>query len=147
MSNMSQVAAWGSMKLAELILTLHSYNVYLVLASTAITGIWGLVLFFTRKDMSAMPKPWRTMLIVAGLLGVLQALFGITMVLLGLKPGGGHGYYYLHYVYGGIVALGLPVAMTYATSGKQPRRDVLIYSIALLIMAAAAIRAFMTGPG
>ena len=42
-------------------------------------------------------------------------------------------------------ALGLPVAMTYATSGKQPRRDVLIYSIALLIMAAAAVRAFMTG--
>jgi heme A synthase len=137
----------GECELTELILTLHLYNVYLVLTSTIVAGVWGLVLFFRHKDMSAMPKSWRIMLIVAGLLGVLQALFGITMVLLGLKPGGGHGYYYLHYVYGGIVALGLPVAMTYATSGKQPRRDVLIYSIALLIMAAAAIRAFMTGPG
>ncbi|TMC21185.1 MAG: hypothetical protein E6J34_10420 [Chloroflexi bacterium] len=131
----------------ELVHTLHLYNVYLVLTSAAITGIWGLVLFFTRKEMSAIPKSWRIMLIVVGLLGVLQALFGIIMALSGLKPGGGHDpdHYYLHYVYGGIVALGLPVAMTYATSGKQPRRDVLIYSIALLIMAAAAVRAFMTG--
>jgi len=120
--------------------------VYLVLASAVITGVWGLVLFFIQKEMSALPKLWRIMLMVVGLLGVLQALFGIIMILLGLKPGGGRDLYYLHYVYGAIVALGLPIAMTYATSGKQPRRDVLIYSIALLIMAAAAVRAFLTGP-
>ena len=132
--------------MTEIIRTLHLYNVYLVLASAVITGVWGLVLFFIQKEMSALPKLWRIMLMVVGLLGVLQALFGIIMILLGLKPGGGRDLYYLHYVYGAIVALGLPIAMTYATSGKQPRRDVLIYSIALLIMAAAAVRAFLTGP-
>jgi heme A synthase len=132
--------------LAAILLILHSYNVYLVLAAAVITGVWGLIIFFRNKELSAMPRSWRTMLIVTGGLGVLQALFGILMVLSGLKPGGGHGLYYLHYVYGAIVALGLPVGMTYATSGKNPRRDVLIYSIVVLIIAAAAVRAFLTGP-
>jgi hypothetical protein len=40
----------------------------------------------------------------------------------------------------------MPIAITYATSGKNPRRDVLIFSIAALILVAAAIRALMTGP-
>jgi heme A synthase len=132
--------------LVAFILTLHSYNVYLVMAAAVITGIWGLIIFFRNKELTAMPRAWRTLLIVTGALGLLQALFGVVMVLFGLKPGGGQGLYYLHYVYGAIVALGLPVGMTYATSGKNPRRDVLIYSIVVLIVAAAAVRAFTTGP-
>jgi len=69
------------------------------------------------------------------------------MVTLGLKPGTGTGLYYLHYVYGGIVALVIPLAyLSYTTGGKNPRRDVLIYSIALLILVAAGVRAWMTGP-
>lgn len=130
--------------LTGFILTLHSFNVYLILAATAVSGLWGLFLFFTKRPLG---KPWRTSLIVTALLGALQGLLGLTMVLLGLKPGTGTGLYYLHYVYGGIVALGLPVALTYATSGKNPRRDILIYSITALILLAAAIRAWMTGPG
>ncbi len=55
--------------------------------------------------------------------------------------------YYLHYVYGGIVALAIPVAISYATGKKNLRRDILIYSIAALILAAAGARATMTGLG
>jgi heme A synthase len=130
--------------LADFILILHSYNVYLVLATTAITGIWGLILYFTRKGM--LPS-WRIALIVTAVLCGLQALFGILLVAFGQKPAGGTGLYYLHYVYGAIVALGLPIAITYTTNGEKPRRDVLIFSIAVLIMFAAGIRAFTTGPG
>ena len=54
--------------------------------------------------------------------------------------------YYLHYIYGAIVVLAIPVAVTYATGGKNLRRDVLIFSIAALILVAAAVRALMTGP-
>lgn len=129
--------------MTQVILTLHSYNVYLVIAAAAITGIWGLILFFTKRTMN---PPWRISLIVTAALSLLQGLFGVIMVIMGLKPGTGTGLYYLHYVYGGIVALGLPIALTYATSGKNPRRDVLIFSIAALIIAAAGVRAWMTGP-
>jgi hypothetical protein len=44
------------------------------------------------------------------------------------------------------VALAIPVALTYTTSGKNPRRDMLIFSIAAIILAAAGVRAWMTGP-
>lgn len=86
---------------------------------------------------------WRISLIVTVIFGALQALLGITLVLLGRQPSG--HLYYLHYVYGGIVALAIPVAITYATSGKNPRRDILIYSIAALVLVAAGARALMTG--
>jgi hypothetical protein len=67
-------------------------------------------------------------------------------LLLGQKPGTGQGLYYLHYVYGALVVLALPVALTYATDGKKPRRDVLIFSLAAIVIFAAGFRAWMTGP-
>ncbi len=130
--------------MVDFIITLHTYNVYLVITAAALAGIWGLILYFTKNEKA---HSWYIMLRVAIGLGVLQGLLGLTMVLLGKKPGTGTGLYYLHYVYGGIVALALPVAWTYTTSGKNPRRDVLIFSIGALIMVAAGIRAWMTGPG
>jgi heme A synthase len=136
--------------LAGFVLILHSYNVYLVLAVALITGIWGLILYFRsrkEKEMTAIPRSWSILLRVTAALGLLQGLFGVIMVLFGLKPDGGTGLYYLHYVYGGIVALIIPLAyLSYTTGGKNPRRDVLIYSIALLILVAAGVRAWMTGP-
>jgi len=115
----------------------------LVLASGTVTGVWGLILFFMKKPIN---RPWRISLIITAVVAALQALLGITLVLLGQKPGTGTGIYYLHYVYGAIVALAIPVAITYATGGKNQRRDTLIFSIAALILVAAAIRALMTGP-
>ncbi len=170
--------------MGDFILTLHSYNVYLVILAGAITGIWGLILFFTSKktaqsiskpaakdgevatesqpdpnevastsvsvvdpDLSTRVQPWRRALIITVVLALLQGLFGIIMVLMGKRPGpAGDSLYYLHFVYGGIVALVIPVATTYATGGKNVRRDVLIYSLAALILTAAAVRAWMTGP-
>ncbi len=129
--------------MSDILITLHSYNVYLVIVAALITAVWGLILYFRKKTM---PQVWRTALIVTGILALLQGLLGVSMVALGLHPGTGKGLYYLHYVYGGIVALGLPVALTYATGGKNLRRDMLIFSIALLVMVAAGVRAWITGP-
>ncbi len=129
----------------ELISQIHYYNMFLVLASGAIAGIWGLILFFTKRT-ETMNQPWRISLIVAAVIGALQGLLGVLLVILGQKPGTGTGLYWLHYVYGAIVAFVLPVAVTYATSGKNVRRDVLIFSIGALILVAAAVRALMTGP-
>ena len=130
--------------MADFIAQLHYFNLFLVLAASLVAGIWGLILFFMKRTRTIY-RPWRITLIVTAILALLQGLFGVTLVLLGQKPGTGTGLYYLHYVYGGIVALAIPVAMTYATSGKNPRRDVLIFSIAALVLFAAGFRAWMTG--
>jgi heme A synthase len=128
--------------MTEFIANLHFINMALVLATGFITGVWGLVLFFMKKTMN---RPWRIALIVTGIVAALQGLLGITLVLMGERPGTGTDLYYLHYVYGAIVVLAIPVAITYV-NGKNPRRDVLIFSIAALILVAAAVRALMTGP-
>ncbi len=128
----------------DFVLALHYYNVFLVLTAATIVGVWGLVLYFTKR---AMVKLWRYLLWLTAILGALQGVLGLTMGAMGQKPGTGTGLYYLHYVYGGIVALVIPiVAMTYTTGGKNLRRDLLILSIAALVLAAAGVRAWMTGP-
>jgi heme A synthase len=129
--------------MVDVISNLHFFNMVLVLASGAITGVWGLILFFMKKLIN---RPWRISLTATAVIAALQAVLGITLVLLGQKPGTGTGLYYLHYVYGAIVVLAIPIAITYATGGKNQRRDLLIFSIAALILVAAAIRALMTGP-
>jgi heme A synthase len=148
---------------------LHFYNMVLVLAAGLVAGVWGLVLFFRERSSASvgagdgsggegnrdravdlprrtLNRPWRISLIVTAILGALQAVLGVTLVLLGQRAPGG-SLYYLHYVYGAIVALSIPVAISYATGNKNLRRDILIYSIAALILAAAGARATMTGLG
>jgi heme A synthase len=130
--------------LLDFILMLHEYNVYLVIIAATIAGILGMVLYFTKRSVT---KQWRVMLVVTLVLGLLQAAFGLTMVAMGQKPGGGTGLYYLHYVYGGIVALSIPLVwLSFTTNGQDKRKDMLFYSIATLVMVAAAVRAWMTGP-
>ena len=129
--------------MVDVVSTLHIWNMFLVLAAGTISGVWGLILFFSRRTIN---RPWRISITVTAIVGLLQALLGIVLVLLGQKPSGG-SLYYLHYVYGGIVALAIPVAITYATGGKNPRRDVLIFSIASLVLVAAGARALMTALG
>jgi hypothetical protein len=126
-----------------IIIDLHLYNVFLVLGTSLITGIWGLVLYFQKKEI--IDRAWKIALIVTAADGLLQGLLGILLVLMGLKPGTGTGLYYLHYVYGAIVLLAIPVAITY--SSKKGRTNILIFSIAALIIAAAGARALMTGLG
>ena len=129
--------------MVDIFSTLHIGNMVLVLITGTISGVWGLILYFTKR---AANRPWRIALGITAGVGLLQALLGIVLVLMGQKPAGG-SLYYLHYVYGGIVALAIPVAITYATGGKNPRRDMLIFSIAALIIVAAGARALMTALG
>jgi len=130
----------------DVVLQLHYFNLFLILTASLIAGIWGLILFFTKRT-ATIYRPWRILLIITAALSLLQGLFGVTLVLLNQRPGPpADQLYYLHYVYGGIVALAIPVALTYATGGKKPRRDVLVYSLAALVLFAAGFRAWMTGP-
>ncbi|GCE10487.1 hypothetical protein [Tengunoibacter tsumagoiensis] len=128
----------------DFILFIHHYNVYLILVAALVAGIWGLVLYFRHLPAD---RAWRITLIVSVALGILQGLLGLIMVLLGKKPAGGEGLFYLHYVYGGIVALAVPFAwLSYTSNEKNQRKIVLFYSIAALVMVAAGVRGWMTGP-
>ncbi|HET8844808.1 MAG TPA: hypothetical protein VFN35_25270 [Ktedonobacteraceae bacterium] len=122
--------------------SLHLYNMVLVLTSSVITGIWGLILYFRKKEV--IPPSWKISLIVTAIIGLLQALLGGTLVLMGERAPGGNNYW-LHYVYGAIVALAIPVAYTYTS--KKIRITILILSLAALIIAAAGTRGMMTGLG
>lgn len=128
--------------LLQIVSKLHLINMALVLLTSLIAGVWGLILYFQKKQ--EINRPWKNSLIVAAIVGLLQALLGIILVLLGAKPGGG-SLYYLHYVYGAIVALALPVAYTYTS--KNVRTAILIFSLAALVITAAAVRGMMTGLG
>ncbi len=125
-----------------IVLNLHLYNTLLVLLTSLITGIWGLVLYFQKKEV--IDRPWKIALIVTSVDGLIQGLLGVTLVLMGLRPPGGD-LYYLHYVYGVIVLLAIPVAYTYTS--KKVRTTILILSIGALIITAAGARAAMTGLG
>ncbi len=127
----------------QIVLDLHYINMILVLATSLIAGVWGLILWFQKKT-ETITRPWKISLIVAAIVGLLQALLGILLVLQGTKPSGG-SLYYLHYVYGAIVALAIPVAYTYI--GKDVRRAILILSLAAIVLALAAMRGAMTGLG
>jgi len=160
----------------DVIVTLHLYNMLLVMASGLVTAVWGLVLYLRERRVARASKqatvnssqendvpadgekvvaeapkrrlnrPWSISLLVTAILALLQGLLGITLLLIGQRPPGG-SLYYLHYVYGGIVALAIPAAVSYATSGKNLQRDMLIFTIAAFILVAAGARALMTGLG
>lgn len=125
-----------------IVLDLHYFNAFLVLPIGAVTGIWGLILYFRKKDV--IERPWRIALIVTAADTLLQGLLGVLLLLLGQKAPGGD-LYYLHYVYGGIVALSIPAAYIYID--KNVHKAILIFSCAALIIMLAGVRGLMTGLG
>ncbi len=90
---------------------------------------------------TGLARVFRWSLIAAAALGALQALVGGVLYLSGARPPDP-----LHYVYGAIVLLAIPVAYVYSDQ-KRARRDFLIMTIGLVLLIGAAVRAFMTGGG
>jgi heme A synthase len=93
------------------------------------------------SSKSAIPPLYRSALNVTAGLCLIQAALGGLLVALGGRPADN-----LHYVYGILVLVAIPVAYTYA-SGKieHSRRDLLFLVIAAVVVAAAAVRAYATG--
>jgi hypothetical protein len=95
----------------------------------------------TVSRKSAIPPLYRSALNVTAGLALIQAALGGLLLALGARPADS-----LHYVYGILVLVAIPVAYTYA-SGKVERsqRDLLFLVIAAVVVAAAAVRAYATG--
>jgi hypothetical protein len=148
--------------MAGFLVGLHLFMVYLILIAGGIAVIAGIVWLILRRgttaaELTAPPSApstapdtadlarlvLRYALAVTAGLGVLQALLGGLLFLLGLRPAQP-----LHYVYGLIVLLGIPAAYLYVyvySDQRQVRRNIIILTIVVTAVVAAAIRAWMTG--
>ncbi len=102
---------------------------------TLIIGVWGLVLYFRKLPTSG---GFRSTLVLTEVLFILQGVIGVGMFLGGRRPHDS-----LHWLYGVLLVIALPIAASY-TSGRGPRREALVYGIAGLFMAGLTIRALTT---
>jgi len=128
------------------LIKIHEDTAPVILAAGGITLIWGIVtLILARGRASGQGGVWqplrvfRILLSITAALGLVQAIVGGLMWLQGARPGEG-----LHYVYGGIVLLAIPVAYVYSDQ-QQVRRDIIIMFIAVVAVVGAAVRALITG--
>ena len=131
----------------DILLSLHNLNAWLVEivgALTLIIGIVWLVLYRGKAVEASDPvdqvrRVFRYGLIATFVLGALQAILGGLLYLMGGRPGN-----VLHFVYGLLVLALIPVIWVYSDQNRV-RRDVIIMSIAALLVVAAGVRALMTG--
>jgi len=108
-------------------------------AGLIITGfivIWSAVLYL-RKQVPG--GSYRATLVLTEGLFIVQGLVGIAMFLAGARP-----HDPLHWLYGPLLVIVLPIAASYL-SGRDRRREALVYGLAALFMFGLAIRAYMTG--
>jgi hypothetical protein len=136
------------------VLSLHTFMFYVVLALGAAALLAGLALVWMSRrargsaaggslavvgGYASVQRVFRGLLWATAISGVVQAALGGLLWLQGDRPGEG-----LHYVYGLIVLAAIPVAYAYSDQ-KQLRRDIIIMTIAAAAVVGAAIRAFATG--
>jgi hypothetical protein len=108
----------------------------LLLATNLAVGLWGLLAY--RRNVP--PRRLFThLLALAQTLVIAQATLGLVLLSDGLRPG-----QRLHFAYG-LLPL-LAVAYPYALRGEDGRRNLLLFSVGSLLIAALAARAYMTGP-
>ena len=126
-----------------LLVTIHTAFAPLILAIGGAAVLCGAALIMlTRRAGSAPAGPreaFRFLLTTTAVLGILQAICGLLLLLFGERPAD-----QLHYVYGGIVLLAIPVAYAYSDQ-KDVRRDIIVMTIAAVAIVGAAVRAVMTG--
>lgn len=125
----------------DFLILLHRYMFYFLLAAGTICTLWGLGLLIFRRQASRVSPLFRSALTVTAGMALIQAAIGGLIYLMGGRPSD-----MLHFVYGALVLLAVPVAFVYA-SGKSERvrRDLLYLVIAAIVVAAAAVRAALTG--
>ena len=108
-------------------------------AGLIITGfivIWSAALYLRKNAPSG---SYRATLVLTEGLFIVQGVVGIAMFLGGARP-----HDPLHWLYGPLLVIVLPIAASYL-SGRDSRREALVYGLAALFMFGLAIRAYMTG--
>jgi len=121
--------------MSALLLTVHQGFFRAGILITLIVGGWGLWTWFRKQPASG---GYRSTLVMTEVLFLLQGLVGI-----GLYASGGRPRDALHWLYGILLVITLPVALGYASSHDR-RREALVFGLAGLFMTGLAIRALTT---
>jgi hypothetical protein len=120
----------------SLLLFLHQGLFRAGLLITAIIGVWGLVMYFRKLTPSG---GFRSTLVLTEALFILQGVLGIGLFLGGRRPHDS-----LHWLYGILLVIVLPIGASYVSGREARRTEPLVYGIAGLFMAGLAIRALTT---
>lgn len=99
-------------------------------------GLWGVWRFARHQQVSS--DYWGA-LVIAEVLIALQAVVGAVLWLEGHRPDRG-----IHLLYGIVSLLVVPAVYAF-TQGRGQRRDMLVYGVSALILAALLLRAIVTG--
>lgn len=119
------------------LITLHDGLSRTILFFLMICALWGFWRALRGKGVKG--DFWGALVILEGVI-LLQGLLGLAMVLMRLWPARGG----LHFLYGIVLALALPLVYAY-TRGRDGRREQWLYSVVLTIMVGLALRAITTG--
>ncbi len=114
---------------------LHQSVAFPGLALVLLTAIWAIAALFRGRGAS---PGFRSALLVTEIVLLLQGGLGALLVVSGLRPRQG-----LHFVYGILATVLLPVAYGYTTSATR-RREPLIWMLAMLAMVGLVVRAITT---
>jgi hypothetical protein len=102
-----------------------------------IMAVWGLFRFFRGQGLNG---GYFGAIVIAEILFAIQGLIGLILWFGSgvIRPD------YVHWIYGIVLVLGAPVVFAY-TKGKQDRPEMLLYSVAFLILIFIVLRARLTG--
>lgn len=121
----------------DLLMIMHkNLQVTMMLFMIAI-GVWGLGLFFTRRPIGG--DFWGALVIGEGLI-VIQALTGIALYIMGLRPSRDA----FHILYGIVSVISIPGTFAY-TRGRDNRYEALIYGLIGFFLMGISLRAKTTG--
>jgi hypothetical protein len=124
---------------------IHSWVGFGLVALFAVGWMWGLGAWIVRRGPGDRYWNWLT---VAQVVALIQALVGLVLLLMGLRPNN-----WLHYVYGFGSLFVLAVAHFVARQVRRPRPGAkpidpwIPFAFAAFICFGLALRALMTGLG
>lgn len=114
--------------------TIHYVLAYIVIAINLVAGVWGLIVWRGKLPANRL---YAQVLAASQTVIIGQAVIGLLLLSQNLQAAEE-----LHYVYG-LIPAGL-VIFAYSARRDDHRRNILIFSIAALLAAALAVRAFLS---
>ncbi len=118
-----------------MIVSVHELFARAIVLYFALVGLWGLFLALRKQPFNS---AYQGALVIALVLGVVQALIGVLLLVTGTRPRDD-----LHYLYGLSIIVALPLVQQYLAKRTLSRN--LAYGLASLFMMGLAIRAITTG--
>ena len=115
---------------------IHARLANTVLLFSVIMAIWGAIRFLRKMGLAG--SYWGAV-VIAEILILFQGALGVYLWIVGLRPDRG-----IHPLYGIVTALALPFVYVF-TKGREDRPEMLMYTVAFLLMIGLILRTFVTG--